>query len=384
MNEVTDRNDRTRKPRRPLLKKKRTWVLLTLAVLIGGLVYAMQPSPPLPCNGNGERMQAIVHHEYGQADVLRLENIEKCMPNEHQVLIKVRAASANPLDWHYMRGTPYLVRMENGYRKPLTERLGVDVAGVVEAVGSQVTQFKPGDEVFGVARGAFGEYARASEKRIVHKPAAVTFEQAAALPVAGSTALQGLRDGGRVKQGQRVLINGASGGVGTFMVQLAKSYGAHVTGVCSTRNVELVKSLGADHVIDYKKEDFTQADQRYDVIIDNVGNHTVGNLRRALTDEGTLVMIGGGGPDAGDWLGGMLLPLKAMFVQPFVDQDLGFFLSEARQDDLRSLAGMVEQGKLRVVVDRTYPLSELPEAIRYLESGRARGKVIIAVAAPQP
>jgi NADPH:quinone reductase-like Zn-dependent oxidoreductase len=381
MNQVPDKTGRKRQVRRPWLKKKRTWVLLALAVLIGGLVYAIQPNPPLPCNGNGEHAQAIVHHEYGLADdVLRLENVEKCMPNEHQVLIKVRAASVNPLDWHYVRGTPYLVRMENGYRKPLTERLGVDVAGVVEAVGSRVTQFKPGDEVFGVARGAFGEYARASEKRIVHKPAGLTFEQAAALPVAASTALQGLRDGGKVKQGQRVLINGSSGGVGTFMVQLAKSFGAHVTAVCSTRNVELVQSLGADHVIDYKKEDFTQGEQRYDVIIDNVGNHTLGNLRRALADEGTLVMIGGGGPDAGDWLGGMKLPLKAMFVQPFVDQELGFFLSEGRQDDLRLLGEMAGQGKLRVVVDRTYSLSEVPDAIRYLESGRARGKVIIAVA----
>src|SRR5712664_3464535 len=243
----------------------------------------------------GGLLKAIVYSDYGSPDVLKLEEIEKPTPGDDQVLVRVRAASVNPLDWHYMRGTPYFMRMEAGLRKPKVTRLGVDFAGTVEAVGRNVKRFKPGDEVFGGRTGAFGEYVTVREDRaVVLKPANLTFEQAASVPVAAITALQGLRDKGKVQPGQKVLINGASGGVGTFAVQIAKSFGAEVTGVCSTRNVDMVRSLGADHVIDYTKEDFTNSAQRYDLILDNVGNHSMLENRRILTPNGRFVLIGGG------------------------------------------------------------------------------------------
>lgn len=369
----------TKTPKRPLLKRKSTRIVLFLLVVAIAAFWFLRPEPPPPARGSGEFMQAIVYHDYGPPDVLRLEEIEKLLPNDNQVLIKVRAAAANPLDWHYVRGTPYLLRLDNGLRKPKDTRVGVDVAGQVEAVGKDVTQFKPGDEVFGVGGGAFAEYVRASENRVVLKPANLTFEQAAAVPVAAITALQGLRDKGKVQPGQRVLINGASGGVGTFAVQIAKSFGADVTGVCSTRNVDMVRSLGADHVIDYTKEDFTQGEQRYDLILDNVGTQPLSGFRRVLSPEGTLVMIGGGGPNEGRWIGPMGRPIKALMLSPFVSQELVMLLADINKDDLGVLKELIETKKVTPVIDRTYTLSEVPEAIRYLEQGHARGKVVITL-----
>jgi NADPH:quinone reductase-like Zn-dependent oxidoreductase len=324
-------------------------------------------------------MQAVVYREYGPPDVLRLEQVEKPLPNDNQVLLKVRAAAANPLDWHYVRGIPYLVRIEMGLSKPNAARLGVDVAGEVVAVGKDVTQFKPGDEVFGTGPGAFAEYVRASQNKVVLKPAKLSFEQAAAVPVAALTALQGIRDQAKVQPGQKVLINGASGGVGTFAVQIAKAFGAEVTGVCSTRNVELVRSIGADHVVDYTKEDFTRSGQRYDVIYDTVGNRSFSDLRRALNPKGIAVLIGGGGPDGGRWIGALADPIKALFYSPFVSQKFKFFLAEIRKEDLAVMREMMESGKVKPVVDRTFALSQVPEALRYLEKGHARGKVVITV-----
>jgi NADPH:quinone reductase-like Zn-dependent oxidoreductase len=354
------------------------WVLVLLVAVVAAVLF-LRPAPPPAPRGSGEFMQAVVYHEYGTPDVLRLEQVERWLPEDHHVVIKVRAAAANPLDWHYMRGTPYVVRMDSGLRKPKVGRLGADVAGEVVAVGRNVTRFKPGDAVFGTAGGAFAEYARASESKVVLKPAGLTFEQAAAVPVAALTALQGLRDKGRIQPGQRVLINGASGGVGTFAVQIAKSFGAEVTGVCSTRNVELVRSLGADHVIDYTQEDFTKGTVRYDLVLDNVGNHPLLAYRRVMSPQGTYVLIGGGGPDAGRWIAPLAGPVKAAMLSPFVSQEFGMLLAEITQPDLEVMKDLIEAKKVTPVIDRTYRLSEVPEAIRYLETGRARGKVVINV-----
>jgi NADPH:quinone reductase-like Zn-dependent oxidoreductase len=297
------------------------------------------------------------------------------------VLVKVRAVSINPLDWHFIEGRPYIMRgMMGGMRKPKSPRLGVDYSGTVEAVGKNVTQFKPGDEVFGNKIGAFAEYiCPRADRAVAMKPASVTFEQAAGIPVAGLTALQGLRDHGKVQPGQKVLINGASGGVGTFAVQIAKNLGAEVTGVCSGRNAEMVRSLGADHVIDYTKEDFTKGNQRYDVILDNVGTQPLSGFRRVLKPNGILVMVGGGGPNDGKWVGPMARPIKAMLMSPFTNQKMGMMLAEPNQKDLNLVAEMMDSGKVKAVIDRTYPLSEIREAMAYLEQGHARGKVIITV-----
>jgi NADPH:quinone reductase-like Zn-dependent oxidoreductase len=322
-------------------------------------------------------MHAIVYCDYGSPDVLRLENVEKPVPRDDQVLVRVAAAAINPLDWHFMRGEPYLARMAMGLRKPKVIRLGVDFAGVVEAVGRNVTRFKPGDEVFGGRTGALAEYVAVSEAGpLVTKPANVTFEQAAAVPVAASTALEGLRDGGKLRPGQTVLINGASGGVGTYAVQIAKAYGATVTGVCSTRNVELVRSLGADQVIDYTKEDFTTGAQHYDLILDNVGNHSLSALRRVLNPTGTYVMIGG---RSGRWIAPLPRALRAMVLTRFVSQDMRFFLSQLDAKDLTVLADLLRAGSVTPVIDRRYPLSEIREAMAYLEQGHARGKVVITL-----
>jgi NADPH:quinone reductase-like Zn-dependent oxidoreductase len=325
-------------------------------------------------------MKAIINCDYGLAH-LKLENVEKPVPNDDQVLVRVRAASVNPYDWHFIEGTPKIIRLMGvGLRKPKDTRVGVDFAGTVEAVGKNVTQFKPGDEVFGGRGGAFAEYVCPRAHRAVAlKPANVTFEQAASVNIAGITALQALRDKGKVQPGQKVLINGASGGVGTFAVQIAKTFGADVTGVCSTRNVDLVQSLGADHVIDYTKEDFTKGEQRYDVILDNVANHSLSECRRVLTPKGKYVMIGGGGANEQGLIGVMARPLKAMVLSPFISQQMGMMMADANQKDLTVLAEMMETGKMKPVIDRTYKLDQVPEAIRYLEEGHARGKVIIAV-----
>ena len=325
-------------------------------------------------------MKAIVYCDYGLAN-LKLENIEKPTPNDDQLLVRVRAASINPYDWHFIEGTPKIMRLMGvGLRKPKDTQLGVDFAGTVEAVGKNVTQFKPGDEVFGGRGGAFAEYVCPRATRAVAlKPANITFEQAASVNIAGITALQAIRDKGKVQPGQKILINGASGGVGTFAVQIAKSFGADVTGVCSTRNVDLVRSLGADHVIDYTKEDFAKGTERYDVILDNVPNHSLSECRRILNANGKYVMIGGGGPNDSRWIGPFGRVIHALLVSPFISQKMGMMMADANQKDLTVLADMMQSGKVKPVIDRTYTLSEVPAAIAYLEEGHARGKVVITV-----
>lgn len=326
-------------------------------------------------------MKAIVYHNYGSPDVLKCEDVEKPVPKDNEILIKVRAASLNPLDWHFMRGTPYIVRIITGLRKPKLVGLGVDVAGQVEAVGKTVTQFKPGDNVFGGCRGAFAEYVCASESESVMKPNNVTFEQASSVRVAGLTALQGLRDKGHIQPGQKVLINGAAGGVGTFAVQIAKSFGTEVTGVCSTRNLEMVRSIGADRVIDYTKMDFTQEDstnswRRYDIILDLIGNHSLSASRRVLNPKGILVSAGG---PSGRWKFGMARGIRARVRSMLGSQKFVGILVRSTRKDLITLHDLLKAGKMIPVIDRQYSLSEVPEAIRYLEEGHAQGKVVITV-----
>jgi NADPH:quinone reductase-like Zn-dependent oxidoreductase len=323
-------------------------------------------------------MKAAVYTRYGPPDVVQIKDVEKPVPKDDEVLIRVRAASVNPLDWHYMRGTPYFVRMLTGLGKPKVARLGVDVAGQVEAVGKDVTQFKPGDEVFGSCRGALAEYACASESALVRKPDNLTFVQAASVPVAAFTALQGLRDKGQIQAGHKVLVNGAAGGVGTFAVQIAKSFGAEVAGVCSTRNVELVRSIGADRVIDYTREDFTKMGQRYDLFLDCVGNHSLWACRRVLNPKGTYVPVGG---TAGRWMIGPLArALATLVLSWFVSQKLvKFFLARSSKADLTVLCELMAAGKVTPVIDRCFSLAEVAEAIRYLEQGHARGKVVISL-----
>jgi NADPH:quinone reductase-like Zn-dependent oxidoreductase len=321
-------------------------------------------------------MKAAVYSRYGPPDVLQIKDVEKPVPNDDEVLIRVRAASVNPLDWHFVRGTPYLVRIMAGLHKPKITRLGVDVAGQVEAVGRNVTQFKPGDEVFGACRGAFAEYACASESALAAKPDNLTFEQAASVSVAALTALQGLRDKGQIQPGQKVLINGAAGGVGTFAVQIAKSFGAEVTGVCRTRNVEMVRSIGADRVIDYTQEDFTKGRQRYDLILDCFANHSLSAIRRVLNPKGKYLMVGGPDGSLIVLLAGLL---KALVLSRFVSQKFVLVRARRSKEDLTSLHDLMKAGKVTPVIDRCYSLSEVPEAIRYLEEGHARGKVVITL-----
>jgi NADPH:quinone reductase-like Zn-dependent oxidoreductase len=327
-------------------------------------------------------MKAVVYTEFGPPDVLQIKDIEKPVPKDNEVLVKVRAASVNPYDWHMIRGTPFLMRvMMAGLRKPKDPRVGIDCAGTVEAVGKDVTQFKPGEAVFGGKSGALADYLCVpADGGIALKPANVTLEQAAGVQIAGCTALQALRDTGKVQPGHNVLINGASGGVGTFAVQIAKSFGAQVTGVCSTRNVDLVRSLGADQVIDYTKEDFTKSDERYDVIIDNVGTQPLSGFRGILKPKGIYIMIGAGGPDEGGLIGPMGRLTQALLMSPFIGQKMGMMMAKASKSDLKALADLMQAGKVTTVIDRTYPFSEVREAVRYLESGRARGKVIVTVA----
>jgi NADPH:quinone reductase-like Zn-dependent oxidoreductase len=330
-------------------------------------------------------MKAIVYYNYGPPDVLKCEEIEKPTVGYDQVLIRVRAASVNPYDWHFMRGTPCFLRIMTGLRKPKDTRLGVDVAGQVEAVGRNVTQFKPGDAVSGMCKGAFAEYSCAPQSTLVMKPDNVTFEQAAAVPIAALTALQGLRDKGKIQPGQKVLINGAAGGVGTFAVQIAKWFGAEVTGVCSTRNVEMVRSIGADHVIDYTQEDFTKTGQRYNLFFDCVGNHSLSACRRVLNPKGTYVGAGGGGTDPADFSGARWMiaflarSITQLVLSLFVSQKLVGVLAKGRREDLTFMNELMEAGKVTPVIDKRYRLSEVPEAIRYLEEGHARGKVVISL-----
>lgn len=320
-------------------------------------------------------MKAIVYTKYGSPDVLQLQDIEKPAPGEDEVLVKVHAVSANAADWHLMRGVPFIARLQGGLRKPKISILGSDIAGRVEAVGKNVTQFQPGDEVFGgIGHGGFAEYVSVRESRLLLKPANVSFEAAAAVPIAAVTALQGLRDKGHVQAGQRVLVNGASGGVGTFAVQLAKAFGAEVTGVCSTPNLDMVHSIGADQVVDYKREDFTKNGQYYDLIIDAVGNRSVSDYMRALSPRGIGVVIG-----FSSMFGLLRVILLGALVSRTGSKKIGLLTAKLNPKDLVLVKELLEAGKVVPVIDRRYPLSETTEAIRYLEEGHARGKVVITL-----
>ena len=323
-------------------------------------------------------MRAIAQEEFGSPDILELKEVDKPSVGDDEVLIRVKAASANPWDWHFMRGMPYISRPQAGWRRPKNMVLGSDVAGEVETVGEHVARFRPGDEVFGfVGHGAFAEYVSVPEDVLVQKPAGVSFEQAATVPLAAMTALQGLRDSGGLKEGERVLIIGASGGVGTFAVQIAKAMGAHVTGVCSGRNLDLVKSIGADEVIDYTKEDFTNGSERFDLIFQLAGTASPSACRRALTSNGRLVLSSG--DSKGRIIGPVGRVLRATLLSPFVSQSLRTLSVKRSSEDLRYLGELIEAGKMSPVIDKTYSLSETPDAIRYLETGHARGKLVIAI-----
>jgi NADPH:quinone reductase-like Zn-dependent oxidoreductase len=317
-------------------------------------------------------VKAIVRTQYGPPDVLQFREVEKPAPKDNEVLIKLHAASVNPLDLFTMRGAP-LIRLIPGLRTPKDKRIGVDVAGQVQSVGRNITQFKPGDEVFGVCRGAFAEYVCATEDKLARKPGNLSFEEAAAVPVAAITALQGLRDKGRIQQRQKVLVDGASGGVGTFAVQIAKSFGAEVTAVCSTRNVETARSIGADYAIDYMREDFTKSGQRYDLILGANAHHSIFDCRRALTQDGIYVVVGGC----------LARIFQAMLLAPLLsrigNKKTVFFIANTNQKDLVFLKGLLEAGKVVPVIDGRYPLREAAEALRYLEQRHARGKIVLTV-----
>src|SRR5882724_2184512 len=370
------------------LKRILKWTLriILIALLFAGIAifvaywrstndcqrYSAAPANP---------MKAVVHCEYGKPDVLQVKDIEKPTPDDMQLLVRVRAASLNPLDGHFVRGMLLARALGGGLRKPKDTRIGVDYAGVVEAVGKNVTQFKVGDEVFGARTGSLAQYICAKADRAAClKPATVTFEEGATIGVAASTALQGLRDHGHLQAGQKVLINGASGGVGTFAVQIAKAMGAEVTGVCSARNIDLVRSIGADHVIDYTKEDFTKGDQHYDVIFDNVCNRSFSDRRRVLTPNGICVLAGIGGagihPETWGRIGGTF---KADLLSRFGNQKFVRYTTTTNKEDLKLLGDLMQAGKLTPVIDRTYKLSETAEAMRYFEEGHARGKVVLTV-----
>jgi NADPH:quinone reductase-like Zn-dependent oxidoreductase len=322
-------------------------------------------------------MQAIVYEKYGSPDVLELQEIDVPVLKDDQVLVKTHAASVNPLDWHNMRGEPLFIRMSEGLTRPKDTGLGADVAGTVEAVGPNVTLVQPGDEVFGMSVRTLAEFVAISEEGVVPKPADVTFEEAASVPVAALTALQGLRNKGGIQPGQKVLVNGAAGGVGTFAVQIAKSFGADVTGVCSTRNVELVRSIGADHVVDYTQEDFTRGEQRYDLVLDAVCNRPLSALRRVSTPDGAIVLVGAAKGRSG---GRPILRLaRGLLRGRFVSQTVVTYMAARNRDDLLFLKELMEGGKITPVIDRRYPLSEVPDAIRYLEAGHAQGKVVITI-----
>ncbi|MGI5199067.1 NAD(P)-dependent alcohol dehydrogenase [Streptomyces sp. CA-288835] len=322
-------------------------------------------------------MKAIVQDAYGSADLLRLRDIDRPVPGADEVLVSVRAAGVGPEVWHLMTGRPYVARVALGVRKPKNPVRGWDGAGRVEAVGAKVTDFKPGDEVFGNCEGSYAEYARAKAAKLAHKPANLTFEEAAALPVSGMTALQALSGKARPTPGQRVLVIGASGGVGTYAVQLATMYGAEVTGVCGPGSADYVRSQGAAHILDYTHEDITDTPHRYDIIIDNAGLRPLPVLRRALTPRGTLVIVGGEGGTG--FFGGMSRELRAVLLSPFISQNLRNLISIARREDLLTLKDLAEKGQITPVVDRTYPLAEAAAAIRHLESGHPRGKLVVTV-----
>jgi len=365
------------------LKRIIKWsAAVILLVLIGWLFIAYWTSTN-DCEritaASKNPMKAILNCEYG-VENLKLQEIEKPTPADNEVLVRIRAASVNPVDGHTIRGS-WLMRPISGMRKPKNIRFGTDFAGVVEAAGKNVTDFKPGDEVFGAKNGAVSEYVCAkAERAVVMKPGNITFEQAGSVAVAGLTALQGLRDKGHLQAGQRVLVNGASGGVGTFAVQIAKAFGAEVTAVCSTRNVDLVKSIGADHVIDYTKEDFTRTDQRYDMLYDLVGNHTFSERRQILTPNGTCVLAGIGGAGVHpETLGRIGRNFWDAFLSNFSKQKFLFYIAKLTKDDLNVLRELMQSGKVSPVIDRTYDLTQTVDAVRYMEEGHARGKVVITI-----
>jgi NADPH:quinone reductase-like Zn-dependent oxidoreductase len=353
-------------------------LVLSIASVMTVTAYDSPCPAAMPADTDPDSVRALVPRCYGVKN-LRMERIQKPVPGESEVLIKVHASSINPVEWYGANGQPYLTRLMGGIGKPDDTRIGYDVAGVIEAVGAKVTRFKVGDEVFGGAGGALADYALAREQGgIVLKPANLSFEQAAGMPIAAITALQGLRDNGHIAAGQKVLINGASGGVGTYAVQIAKAMGAEVTGVCSTRNVEMVKSLGADHVIDYTREDFTQGNVKYDLILDNVGNQGYSKLANVTRSDGYIVSVGG--QKTNPWLG----PISRVIVSRpiaglFIDQHLPFYIARITQDDMQVLADFARDGKLRTVIDRRYPLEETSAALEYLGGGHVRGKVIVTI-----
>jgi len=351
-----------------------TVLLVTLAVTIG---YTKDCGPTPAVAFEGESVKAITYRCYGGPEVLEFTDIAKPVPADNEVLVKVEAAGVNPMDWHYMRGSPYLMRLMSGIGAPTSHFMGADFAGTVIEVGAAVTRYQPGDAVFGGRNGAFGQYLTIRETSgLTLKPDNVSFEEAAGVPIAAVTALQALRDKGELRAGQKVLVNGASGGVGTYAVQIAKAMGAEVHGVCSTRNVEMVRSIGADHVFDYKSEDYLQTDQRYDLVLDTVGNHSPLENSRIMTPDGILVSVGGA---TGNWIGPLLTPVEAMVTDPFVSQSFRGLLAILEPKDMEILAGMMAAGEVRTVIDRRYPLQQVPEAIAYSETGRARGKIIINI-----
>ena len=350
---------------------------VAIVVLAITISYTSECTPAPNVAADADSMKAVVSRCYGGPEALEYLDVEKPEPGPTDVIVKVKAAAVNPLDYHYMRGSPYLMRLATGIGRPSDHRMGVDFAGVIAEIGDDVTRFAIGDEVFGGGDGAFAEYLLVPEDgAIAAKPDSVSFEDAAAIGIAAVTALQALRDDGRLVAGEKVLINGASGGVGTFAVQIAKELGAEVHGVCSTRNVEMVRALGADHVFDYKKENYTESDNEYDLIVDMVANHSLTANRRVLKPNGRVVLVGG---PKGNWIAPLLPPLKAAMLSPFIDQDIGLMLAMLKGDDLEYIASLIADGRLTARIDTRYSLAETAEALRYLESRRARGKVIIAV-----
>lgn len=353
--------------------------ILGLALTIS---YTPGCTPPPSVAAGTDTMKAIVSRCYGGPGALEYLDVRKPAPGPTDVVVKVEAAAVNPLDYHYMRGSPYFMRLSAGIGRPADSRMGVDFAGIVVETGSEVSRFAVGDAVFGGRDGAFAEYVLIAEDRaLALKPERVSFEEAAAIPIAAITALQALRDHGRLEAGQKVLINGASGGVGTYAVQIAKALGAEVHGVCSTRNVDMVRELGADHVFDYKRENYAASGNEYDLIVDMVGSQSLTANRRVLKPEGRMVIVGG---PKGDWLAPLWIPLKATLLSPFVDQQISVMLAQLRGDDLEYLGGLMADGRLRSRIDRRYALPETAEALRYLETQRARGKVIITPPSSAP
>ncbi len=351
------------------------FLVVAIASLALVLSHTTECGPAPVVAADLDSMKAVTHRCYGSPDVLEYADVEKPTPTDDEVLVKVHAAAVNPLDWHFLRGTPYLLRLASGLGAPEQTILGVDFAGTVESVGKNVKQFKPGDEVFGAADEVYAEYVTVREGRsLVLKPTNMSFEQSAAVPIAGVTALQALRDDGKLESGQKVLINGASGGVGTFAIQIAKTFGAEVTAVCSARNMELVRSLGADHVFDYKKENYTESGEKYDLIVDMISNHSLTANRSVLKPGGKYVIVGG---PSGNWIQFMVNPVKAMIFSAFVDEEFGMMMAEVNDDNLSTLSDLMQAGQVTPVIDRRYPLSELADAIRYSEKGHARGKIII-------